>query len=542
MDSLTPTAQGAVEFQSSPPILVFAGGRKGVGKTSIVANVAAALALRGKKVCVFDADSGISNINSLLGLRPRHQLRQVLSGECSVAEVSVDIGDGVTLIPAAHAIAGAELTEAESQRLWTAMADLEQHRDFLLIDAASTVAEQTLDLIEQAPFAFLVVTANPAALTDGFALLKALAARGYRGTLRVIVNLAADYPAATDTYRRFAAVAEKCLKLKVEYGGFVIRDDNVPRAAALQMSVVDLAANSPASRCLFALADNIIRHMGGCGGDPTLPAYWQAMLNKTERTPDMALDGFSAMPGPFPIIRQRQASDFAELGQRLLNLIKDRSLEKAELERFAEEFVEAHYQSFGRFPLVFKQLFYRWLEAENYPESRLVELVTTLEALHAMRYQKPMFSPAENVARLVAQVNGRQDLHHELIEQLSLAYRQAYQADAFDAEQVLLERMQSTEFTEEHFEELLQKLRGGFLSRFKRPYKSQHEQLLASAAHALNTMKIDEQNLRDEIEMLMAGFQLLSSRRENLMAAIKPAHDAGLDSVSLSPMAGDRHP
>lgn len=534
MDTLTSSAPESAESRLHPPILVFAGGKQGVGKTSVVANVAAALAARGKNVCVFDADSGMSSINGLFGLRPRQQLREVLSGEKSIDDVLVATTDGVSVVPGALAIAGLPLTELENRLLLDALAELERRSDFLLIDTAAPVSELMRHFIERAPFTFLVVTADPAALTDGFALLKALKARGYRRGVRVIVNLAADYPAATDTFRRFAAVAEKCLQLKVEYGGFVVRDDNVPRAAALQMSVMDLAANSPASRCLLALADNIIRHMGGAGGAPTLPVYWQQVMDGTALPqPVTRFDEIPAMPAREVVAVAQPDAGVAELGRQLSALMRNPSLDQAELERFVGDFVEDYCEHFGRFPLVFRQLFYRWLEAESYPASRLVELATTLEALHATRYQRPMFSPEETVARLVVQLDGQQALHRELIEQLSAAYRQSYHVDVVDAEQVLLEAMQNEEFTEQHFEDLLQRLRDGFQIRFKRPYRDQHEVMLASAVEVLNAMAIDEQNLRDEIAMLGAGFQLLNSRREKLLAAISAMQEASPGSVSL---------
>ena len=45
------------------------GGKGGVGKTMVTANMGIALAARGKKVVLVDADLGCANIHTVLGLK-----------------------------------------------------------------------------------------------------------------------------------------------------------------------------------------------------------------------------------------------------------------------------------------------------------------------------------------------------------------------------------------------------------------------------------------------------------------------------------------
>ena len=58
-------------------VLVFTSGKAGVGKTCITTNVATALANKGEKVCVLNADTGLENINNLLGIRSEYTLRNL---------------------------------------------------------------------------------------------------------------------------------------------------------------------------------------------------------------------------------------------------------------------------------------------------------------------------------------------------------------------------------------------------------------------------------------------------------------------------------
>lgn len=70
MESPVSELQDINVLRKPPRVLVFASGKSGVGKSSLVANLAAAMAARGAAVCIIDADTGLSNTATLLGLRP----------------------------------------------------------------------------------------------------------------------------------------------------------------------------------------------------------------------------------------------------------------------------------------------------------------------------------------------------------------------------------------------------------------------------------------------------------------------------------------
>jgi flagellar biosynthesis protein FlhG len=55
-------------------------GKGGVGKTSIVTNLAVSFAKLGRKVLIIDADLGLANVDLMLGLTPKGNIHTLLSG------------------------------------------------------------------------------------------------------------------------------------------------------------------------------------------------------------------------------------------------------------------------------------------------------------------------------------------------------------------------------------------------------------------------------------------------------------------------------
>ncbi|MFP6616669.1 MAG: P-loop NTPase [Candidatus Hydrogenedentota bacterium] len=70
-------------------IVAVTSGKGGVGKTNSSINLAIALAAKGHRVVLMDADLGLANVEVLLGLSSLYNLQHVVDGERTMSEILV---------------------------------------------------------------------------------------------------------------------------------------------------------------------------------------------------------------------------------------------------------------------------------------------------------------------------------------------------------------------------------------------------------------------------------------------------------------------
>ncbi|HLL23388.1 MAG TPA: P-loop NTPase, partial [Kofleriaceae bacterium] len=73
--------------RSRPRIIAIAGGKGGVGKSTVAVNLATAIARRGQRVVLVDGDLGAANLHTMLGIvHPTVGVAQLIDQEIDTLE------------------------------------------------------------------------------------------------------------------------------------------------------------------------------------------------------------------------------------------------------------------------------------------------------------------------------------------------------------------------------------------------------------------------------------------------------------------------
>lgn len=169
-------------------IIVVTSGKGGVGKTTCSANLSMALAQRGHKVAVVDADFGLRNLDLLLGLENRivYTAVEVLTGECRLEQALVKDKrqPNLVLLPAAQNRTKEAVTPEQMRKLVNALTKV---FNYIMIDCPAGIENGFLNAIAPAKEALVVTTPEIAAVRDADRVVGLLEANDVKN-LHLIIN------------------------------------------------------------------------------------------------------------------------------------------------------------------------------------------------------------------------------------------------------------------------------------------------------------------------------------------------------------------
>ncbi|MBC7833695.1 MAG: P-loop NTPase, partial [Phycisphaerales bacterium] len=216
-------------------LITIASGKGGVGKTNIAVNLAIALAARGHRIVLLDADLGTANADVLCGLTPRARINLAQLDARALASLAIDAPGNFKLIPGSCGIPAATPGPDQLTSLITAIhgAAHALSAGTLIVDAAAGIGDEVRALVSAADLALIVTTPEPTALADAYSLIKSIALGDKGASLFInsslIVNQARSASEAGAIHTRLSSVCERFLGKPLPYAGWIAHD---PRVAA----------------------------------------------------------------------------------------------------------------------------------------------------------------------------------------------------------------------------------------------------------------------------------------------------------------------
>jgi flagellar biosynthesis protein FlhG len=216
-------------------------GKGGVGKSSIVSNMAYILGNMNKSTFILDADLSLGNIDIMFGVVPKYNIKDLMEGTKNIEEIITEGPCGIKIIPATSGISEfSNLSEQERNTLFSSIQGLPEH-DYLLVDTSAGISSNVIYFNSMSQSIYIVLTPDPASITDSYAVLKVLHKKTGRKDFNIIVN-----------------ITDKFLDVYLDYSGYIPLDKNINIATRKQKLWVERFPDTHATQALVQICNRLV--------------------------------------------------------------------------------------------------------------------------------------------------------------------------------------------------------------------------------------------------------------------------------------------
>ena len=176
-------------------VWLIASGKGGTGKSSLVANMGAALASAGRKVLLVDLSVGLRCLDLYLGLEDRvlFDVMDVLEGTCSPRDATLT-HPGLPMLSLLPAAQSRRASEIDGRRLRELCGILADDYELILLDCPPGIEPVLPQAALAAGQAVIIVTPEPVSLRDADRVAAELVSSGVTGLYLVVNRFRSDSP------------------------------------------------------------------------------------------------------------------------------------------------------------------------------------------------------------------------------------------------------------------------------------------------------------------------------------------------------------
>ncbi|MCB2296456.1 septum site-determining protein MinD [Clostridium tagluense] len=169
-------------------VIVITSGKGGVGKTTTTANIGTALAAIGKSVVLVDGDTGLRNLDILMGLENRvvYNLVDVIEEKCSLKQALIKDKrhERLFLLPTAQT---KNKNDVQPKKMLNLINKLKDEFDYVLIDSPAGIEQGFENSVIAADSALVVVNPEMTSIRDADRVIGMLKGMGVKDH-KLIIN------------------------------------------------------------------------------------------------------------------------------------------------------------------------------------------------------------------------------------------------------------------------------------------------------------------------------------------------------------------
>ncbi|HEY9066552.1 MAG TPA: MinD/ParA family protein [Burkholderiaceae bacterium] len=259
---------GATPGRRRARIIALTSGKGGVGKTFLAANLAAALARRGLRVLVLDADLGLANLDVVLNLHPKITLHDVFTGARHLEDAILPAPGGFSVLLAGSGMVEySRLTPQVREQLVGIIDTVAPRYDVILLDTGAGISDVVLYSVSLADEVLIVATPEPTSMADAYATIKVLATHQERREIGVVVNQVSRVGEGRAIRGQIQLVVDRFVTPMLPAGdraprleliGEVPLDNAVREAVQTRQLLLEMLPGAPAARSIDIVAMKIM--------------------------------------------------------------------------------------------------------------------------------------------------------------------------------------------------------------------------------------------------------------------------------------------
>ncbi len=260
-------------------VISITSGKGGVGKTSVVTNMALQFAAQGKRVLILDGDLGMANVDIMFNVRAQRHILDVVKGQCSLQDILLTPSPNVTIIPGGSGVFDLQnLSVYEKQALLNEVSTLGHDYDVMLIDTAPGIDDNVLYLNSAAQEICVVVTPEPASIADSYALIKVLNQRCRETRFSIVCNQVKDEADGQKLFQRLDQVAGQFLYVSLDYKGSIPSDPILRQCTRAQQLVSRANPDAVSSQAFRRVSSNLLGNSQPNEIKGGLQFFWEQLV------------------------------------------------------------------------------------------------------------------------------------------------------------------------------------------------------------------------------------------------------------------------
>lgn len=244
--------------EGSPWIIAVAGGKGGVGTTTVAVNLAMALAQEGRRTLLVDADAQRADIAVLCGLADGPCVHDVLEGRRSLHE-AIRLGPGgIQVVPGRWGGLATNEWPPRSQDSFIAeLRGMSPYADVVMLDVGTASGPTARRFWQAADEVLLVTSPDGVAVMDGYAAVKMLVDVAAAKRVSLVVNQVIDLAVADAARDRLLRACRRFLRLELRTLGSISFDQALREAGQAMRPTALRGLSSGAGQEIVRLAERL---------------------------------------------------------------------------------------------------------------------------------------------------------------------------------------------------------------------------------------------------------------------------------------------